>query len=230
MVCLKVHGGEADDITSYGLERFKTKWKDILNSVHLKFQILPNIKYFVILNEREFMLDDVTNYETFIIDCLIQMKTCGYKVGISTANTYYSCIKFSDNIKRVIDCFFINQYPTLSFSGIDTTMEQCKSVWNSLFLIGALENLAQHKKPIIMSETGVKDYYEYLANPSNYTWDSSNLNSSIDGEVGILYLGSLLQSNFIKYISSTWLWFTETFMKEDVKKYIDLYKGGVING
>ena len=230
VVCIKVHGAEADDIAIYGLDRFKTKWKDILNSIHLKFQMLPNIKYFVVLNEREFMLDDATNYETFIIECLNQMKAYGYKVGISTTNTYYSCIKFSDNVRAVIDCFFINQYPSLSFSGIDTTMEQCESVWNSLFLIGALENLSQYKKPIIMSESGVRDYYEYLANPSNYTWDDLGVTPSINGEVGILYLGSLLKSDFIKYITSTWLWFNETFMKEDVKKYIDLYKGGVING
>lgn len=227
--CLKVHGANDEaNVTSYGLENFKTRWKYLLNEIHNKFSLL-NIEYFVVLNEKEYMYENTTNYENFILECISQMKDYGYKVGVSTASTYYSVVKISELIKNAVDCFFINQYPSLSFKGNRATLDDCKSGWNSQFLLSSIENIKSYGKEIILSESGVRNYYEYLASPSKYTWDSNTgITPSVNGEVGILYLGSLLKSEYIKYFSRLWLWYPDTFMKPDVKVYIDKYKGGVL--
>ena len=201
---------------------FKEQWETLITQVLTKFQN-KGIDYFICFNEMEEIYNDA-NYKEWILEIISLCQSYGFKTGISTKGW---SLPLNNDFYNASDVIFPNLYPTISAKKEKTTEED---VINALQQAYRIQNIIRCKeknprKPIIVNEIGVQDYWIALQSPENYVWDSSDMVST-DGEAPNLLMNGIFEVLNKSYIAEVWWWYDIYF--EPTKKTCLRYLKGVI--
>ena len=190
-----------EDITAMGLSNFKNSYFNYIKEVETTFNDL-NIEYFVPFNEFVSFYGDSSN-TSYIVSVLNYIKGLGYKTGISTMGLN-ECFNLLDDIKNVVDVFFVNHYQSISDKLEQTTNMDSIMSFNSSNIIQFASYFKNNfpGKEFIISETGVNDYWEALKKPE--TSYGSERNNGIVQDVYLNGVFSYLNSDLI---DGVWWWF-----------------------
>ncbi|WP_039658457.1 hypothetical protein [Clostridium tyrobutyricum] len=231
-VVLKMHCHTPQStIQAMDFTNFTTAYKNFVTMLAQKFQN-QGIEYFIPLNEKSYIYTNST-YESFCQDLLNIGKTYGYTYcGFSTSG-WEENEKILDNLKNAVDCFFLNCYPGISYKLDDTTLEDGLEAWENSELINYLKHFkaTYPNKPIIMSETGVMDYWCALVAPGTYNWSTIAPQDYIKtyGKAPAIMLYGLFNSTIKYYINKVWWCYNDGLIYDPCIKLIKEYIGGVYN-
>ncbi len=220
--CVKIHRQRIteENVNSYGMTGFKTKWKEFVTTIGELFKPY-NIPYLTVINETDFITMN-TEHTPFILELFTIAKNMGYKTGITTLGVW-EFSRIPEEIKLGSDAFFINCYPKISARKQATTYQDSVQAWNLNTDIRYIKSLKSiYNKPVIISESGVMDYWICLANPGKWDWDESILGNPSDGKVSNIYLKGMLENlKDTEEIESIWLWYDIYFPinNEMIKSY-----------
>ncbi len=200
--CIKVHRQQFtdDEIMSYGVEKFKTNYKSLVNTLASYFSD-KGIEYFIPFNELSCIYS--TTHNDYVLEVLNMCKGYGYKVGISTAGTDET-YNLTDSIKQCVDGFFINYYQPISSKGNKTNNYDAILSFGENELIAISQYLKQEypNKDVIISETGVQDYWGALIKP-----ETSFGTERTGGVVQDIYLNGVFNCLNEPSIDGIWWWF-----------------------
>lgn len=207
---------EKETIMQIGIEKFKADYKKLVLNIATSLQNCA-IKYAVVFNENEWLYLD-KQYEDFVIDVIESVKALGYKVCINTMGVI-NTLKLSDRIKNAVDVFSANTYPNISNKLDKTTFDDVVNSLNTNNIINMFKHLKNtYNKKMIISETGVMDYWACLNNPGQWQWDSK-LQVSSNGRVEELLLYGIFNSiyNSDLFEEVWWCYDTLTQYEQTVK-------------
>ncbi|MDP4146110.1 MAG: hypothetical protein Q8936_16740 [Bacillota bacterium] len=242
---MKFHEGYTiDNVFAMGIDAFKTKFKAMVQEVCDRYKN-NGIQYLGLFNEWQnfYKVNGVTynsvvyDFVPFVLECFNIAKNDGFKVSVScagvSADGWSSWIIVDDTVKNACDIFMVNGYPPIGNKGQYTTMQDCLDGWNNYGLHNVIRQIRQQYggKPVIMSETGIMDYWYNFFVPGD-----SSLRYGIlsNGETGYRYLYGLFES-LKQYDTDTLLavnwWYDSTFTTytDKMKPLISSYLKGGIN-
>lgn len=221
-----IHVYENYDSLTYG-EDFKTKW---VNGIKLVLDKVKDIDYtyMCVWNENTDKL-----YSTYVKDGILEsyeeVRKAGKKAGIALAGIAAS-FRIDEEYLSKADFIAFNFYPQVSNKKMGTSIEDGIKAWQNNGLSEWLKYIEMKypEKDILLTESGILDYWSALANPEG--WGFNWYDSDTTGKVmEIFYTGLLetLKDTRIKYI---FLWYPKSFIKfpEKMKKLLNKYLGGVI--
>lgn len=189
----------------------------------------------VILNERGDIYGRSSNatQNTFAVNAVQEIKTLGYRVGISFAHvTKYGPLEvhtICPELLEELDFFGVNVYPVIGGARQNTTLRDSIDAWTTpLGEIKYLKYLYPEKE-VVISETGIYDYYDSLLAPAD--WTINTLQYTHLDTVDMFYYG-LFTSPELKYlVSEVWQLYNDHF-RRDPNKAIVLFnkylKGGFV--
>ena len=129
------------------------------------------------------------------------------------------------NFNELIDiseCLFINFYPKISDKGINTTKEDSIKAWNSHVNKFEKLKLEYPDKPIIISECGVRHYWEYLSEPWGY--DKDNIYTDGKGEVAKIFFYGLFENEKLNnLLDEVWIWYPEQMKYKEFYDFMKQY-------
>lgn len=218
---------DPSDIERYGHSKWLIDYKNLISQFA---NIAKNdIKYFVVMNERSSIFYN-SNYKNDIKNILNHARSFGYKVGVSFTNNEASVL-FNDNNKWLVnevDVLFFNAYLPISNKLNKTTKQDSLVAWNR-----GIKNIKMAKtktnKPIIISETGVKDYWQYLSNPAAWSLGNDVPENNSKGMCSFIYFFGMFNSNIGEYVDEIWLWYPYTYHYQHNYKLFTEYLGGNYN-
>lgn len=187
----KFHFTPESSITATILEKYYTKINEIMQELK---DYSTNI---YILNEATY----ITGFETEVMQLIGQLKS-NYNVGISF--NIGSLRITSKSILNILDFVGYNYYPNLSsqgkYSNKNIMQNRCNDNEDMNMIIYLISLFGKNK--VNITETGIRDYYIYLREPSNYTQEQIEENN---GDVVKLYYSIVLETlnNNVNSIS-TW--------------------------
>ena len=228
MNAIKFHFGyDPDDIVAYGRDKWLADYKNLIT----KFADIAknNIDYFVVMNERSSIFYN-TEYKENVIEILNHARSFGYKVGVSFTNNEANDLFSNDNkwLVDVVDVLFFNAYVPISNKLSKTTLKDGLIAWNN-----GIKNVKMAKtktnKPIIISETGVKDYWQYLSSPASWNMGEDIHENSSNGMCSLIYFYGMFNSDIGNYVDEIWLWYPYTYHYEHNYKLFTEYLGGFLN-
>lgn len=180
------------------------------------------IKHCVVLNERNDMFTD--NNLSYMNDLVYQLKQLGYKVSINANSRNTILINKADypQMFETYDFISCNMYPSISAKGRNTTLQDCKNAWESET---RFNGLLSNQKKFILTETGMRPYWNYFASPARYEYDYEY---EYDINAQLLYLEGVFSSAINDLASEIWLWFFPENYNEKVENLIRSFtnKGG----
>lgn len=189
--------------------------------------IAQNCEYVSILNESEnYGANDSPNDANVVafIKTIRTKYNDKYKIGISGSVN-------EETIKRYgpyVDMFMPFAYPTISFKGRKTTYADSVTAWESSDILKNIQRLIQAypDKPIIICETGCKNYYNSLKFPEDSRYYTGELITN--GEPFSIFLYGLLEKsrkNQLPNVTEIWLYYTDG-LYDDTQKLIKKYTNG----
>ena len=171
--CMKC---EKDDILTYGVDKFKVSYQNLLLTIMNKFNDL-DIKYFVPFNEVPYIYTELLT--SFACQMLTLCKHNGYLTGVSCKGTE-DAFKVPSEVMTTSDVILINYYKSISNKKEKTTIEDSINSWYSSGLLSFIRHFKnKYNKNVIISETGVKDYWEALIKPETSFNDVIKFNGAV---------------------------------------------------
>lgn len=223
---LKLHGfSSTDEVDS--VENFEENYITIIDQILDFFDGYCN---YIFLNNEVSNFTQTKPYTDFTIAAANHVKNKGYYAGVSVMGKH-GCVLFSDDVIDVLDCIGINDYPVVSFSGNPVAYSEFEEAFAER--MSKVEWIQRRGLEIWITESGVLDYWECLANPSKYIWGGidcgnadfgSGLNADTDYSIGYLWLSSLID-NYKNTATHICTWFNETFCNNRCSTLIAQYKG-----
>ena len=171
--CMKC---EKDDILTYGVDKFKVSYQNLLLTIMNRFNDL-DIKYFVPFNEVPHIYTELLT--NFACQMLTLCKHNGYLTGVSCKGTE-DAFKVPSKVMTTSDVILINYYRSISNKKEQTTIEDSINSWYSSGLLSFIRHFKnKYNKNVIISETGVKDYWEALIKPETSFNDDIKFNGAV---------------------------------------------------
>ena len=215
------------DVENYG----RTKWLLDYKNLITQFADIAKdeIEYFVVMNERSSIFYN-SDYKEDIKEILNHARNYGYKVGVSFTNNEANELFASDNkwLVNEVDVLFFNAYKSISNKLDKTTKQDSVVAWNRSFKTIKMAK-TKTDKPIIISETGVKDYWQYLSNPASWSLGDDTTENSSNGMCSFIYFYGMFNSDIGDYVDEIWLWYPYTYHYDHNYKLFTEYLGGSYN-
>ena len=214
-----------DDIKSYGVSEFFADYKANVDKVT---SALPEAGVPLILfNERGDLYGATSLYSGNVRNVLQDLVSATFKVNISF-QSLQDFVSADPHVQEIVDSILINSYARISDKNQETTLADVTSGIDVNFYNMALYVHSLYpKKPLIMSEFGIKN--NWAAFDETWNWNFSSVYDDPTGKVSYLYLRGLMQSETIKLFDGIWLWFYADLLQSDAgKEYLRAYKKGVI--
>lgn len=214
-----------DDIKSYGVSEFFADYKANVDKVT---SALPEAGVPLILfNERGDLYGATSPYSGNVRNVLQDLVSATFKVDISF-QSLQDFVSADPHVQEIVDSILINSYARISDKNQETTLADVTSGIDVNFYNMALYVHSLYpKKPLIMSEFGIKN--NWAAFDETWNWNFSSVYDDPTGKVSYLYLRGLMQSETIKLFDGVWLWFYADLLQSDAgKEYLRAYKKGVI--
>ena len=214
-----------DDIKSYGVSEFFADYKANVDKVT---SALPEAGVPLILfNERGDLYGATSPYSGNVRNVLQDLVSATFKVNISF-QSLQDFVSADPHVQEIVDSILINSYARISDKNQETTLADVTSGIDVNFYNMALYVHSLYpKKPLIMSEFGIKN--NWAAFDETWNWNFSSVYDDPTGKVSYLYLRGLMQSETIKLFDGIWLWFYADLLQSDAgKEYLRAYKKGVI--
>lgn len=214
-----------DDIKSYGVSKFFADYKANVDKVT---SALPEAGVPLILfNERGDLYGATSPYAGNVRNVLQDLVGETFKVDISF-QSLQDFVSADPHVQEIVDSILINSYARISDKNQETTLADVTSGIDVNFYNMALYVHSLYpKKPLIMSEFGIKN--NWAAFDETWNWNFSSVYDDPTGKVSYLYLRGLMQSETIKLFDGIWLWFYADLLQSDAgKEYLRAYKKGVI--
>ena len=213
---LKIHHANYD--TSKILENsalFINDMQNIIDTLYETFKNVNSIEYLTVLNELTSLFVD-NNNNSLIISLINYAKSKGYKSGITSAGSNYFN-RISDEILNASDILATNEYVRIGSKREETTYSDSLIAWENAPFNSLYQNYAGkfRDKKFIISETGCKNNWEALQNPSGYNFTSEQPPNS---EAQNTYLYGMF--NKCQLIDEVWLWFEIPENKTLFKNYL----------
>lgn len=214
-----------DDIKSYGVSEFFADYKANVDKIT---SALPEAGVPLILfNERGDLYGATSPYSGNVRNVLQDLVSATFKVDISF-QSLQDFVSADPHVQEIVDSILINSYARISDKNRETTLTDVSTGIDVNFYNMALyvHSLCP-KKPLIMSEFGIKN--NWAAFDETWNWNFSSVYDDPTGKVSYLYLRGLMQSETIKLFDGVWLWFYADLLQSDAgKEYLRAYKKGVI--
>lgn len=208
------------DIQALGKEKFISEYKRLLNMIIDVAKTMSNVTTISILNEAN-SLQKSDDYVALFTDCFDIIKNNNFKCGTSIAGVY-NAIDVNPLILSQCDVININEYVPISSKGKYTTVEDAKIAFKNSLLKDKL--IAIHKinsnADIIISESGMKDYYSAFQFPVAFNFGDMTTHN---GECQNIYLDGLLDYfKDCKLVKKVFWWyeFKDEILKQTTIKYI----------
>ncbi|MCC4352314.1 phage baseplate upper protein [Limosilactobacillus reuteri] len=214
-----------DDIKSYGVSEFFAAYKANVDKVT---SALPEAGVPLILfNERGDLYGATSPYSGNVRNVLQDLVSATFKVNISF-QSLQDFVSADPHVQEIVDSILINSYARISDKNRETTLTDISTGIDVNFYNMALYVHSLYpKKPLIMSEFGIKN--NWAAFDETWNWNFSSVYDDPTGKVSYLYLRGLMQSETIKLFDGVWLWFYADLLQSDAgKEYLRAYKKGVI--
>lgn len=187
-------------------EKFFNEYQQFIISVLNRFKQY-DIEYACLFNENY----HVSNIESvqYISSLISAVKQLGYKTTISFAGVgdyNGSFTNYPTEIVELLDGYFLNLYPRASKKYEKTVFyDIINGLQTNLDLEAIASIKSKYNKEIVISETGVQDYWDALSEPSVALWDSNATVSK--GKAPLLYLEGLFNYYNSENISSMCWWY-----------------------
>lgn len=220
--CIKIHQqaiSKSNIEDEIGVSNFLSMWTESVMGIVEKFKNY-NINYLTIMNEVPYLYGNVEN-EDYIINLIQQVKTKGYKVGITCMGIDDLLNVCLENIKLELDILCFNHYQNISNLGDKITVKDCELAWKTSYVNYYIDALKKYNKQIIMSETGTQDFWCALTNPSVNKWEEK-YKIETNGEAPKVYYEGLFNSNI--EVDEVWTWYKINYPQ--IKKLVDEYIKG----
>ena len=222
---IKVHCTD-NVIDGIGFDSFKTQYEEIV--INICNEVKNMVEYFVVFNELPSVYHDSTRID-FVTDLLTKIKNFGFNTGVSFEGSMdaYKLITNTE-LANAIDTIFVNHYPAISFKAEKTTLNDSVIAWSDIKEIEALKRICN--KPIIISESGVQDFWECLSRPARSDWTGLSQTRSY-GESAYIYLYGMFKALNQEIIEEVWLWYPEQMRYDKVYTLVNKHvKGEHYNG
>ena len=195
--CMKC---EKNDILTYGIDNFKVSYENLLLTIMNRFNSL-DIKYFVPFNEVPHIYTELLT--DFTCQMLTLCKDNGYLTGVSCKGTE-DAFKIPSVVMTTSDVILINYYKSISNKKEQTTIEDSINSWYSSDLLSWVRHFKnKYNRNVIISETGVKDYWESLIKPETSFDDAIKFN----GAVQKIYWEGAFDYLNDNNLTELWQWF-----------------------
>lgn len=214
-----------DKINLYGEERWKTAWKSFITEIGTKFKD-SGFEYLTVHNEVQYVYN-TDKYVGFVLECFNIARGLGYKTGVTHAGFEEACFNVKSEIRDGADAIFVNHYQSITNEGAKIHKERSVDAWKGSFSLNYIDHLIKYNKPIIISESGVEDYWCALTAPEKYGWEKFN-QAPTNGESQYVYLYGAFEVLDTSGINELWSWYSINY--PIVTRLISKYVGGVING
>ena len=214
-----------DDIKSYGVSEFFADYKANVDKVT---SALPEAGVPLILfNERGDLYGATSPYSGNVRNVLQDLVSATFKVDISF-QSLQDFVSADPHVQEIVDSILINSYARISDKNQETTLADVTSgIDVNFYNVALYVHSLYPKKPLIMSEFGIKN--NWAAFDETWNWNFSSVYDDPTGKVSYLYLRGLMQSETIKLFDGVWLWFYADLLQSDAgKEYLRAYKKGVI--
>lgn len=214
-----------DDIKSYGVSEFFADYKANVDKVT---SALPEAGVPLILfNERGDLYGATSPYSGNVRNVLQDLVSATFKVDISF-QSLQDFVSADPHVQEIVDSILINSYARISDKNQETTLADVTSgIDVNFYNVALYVHSLYPKKPLIMSEFGIKN--NWAAFDETWNWNFSSVYDDPTGKVSYLYLRGLMQSETIKLFDGIWLWFYADLLQSDAgKEYLRAYKKGVI--
>lgn len=214
-----------DDIKAYGVSEFFADYKANVDKVT---SALPEAGVPLILfNERGDLYGATSPYSGNVRNVLQDLVSATFKVDISF-QSLQDFINADPHVQEIVDSILINSYARISDKNQETTLADVTSgIDVNFYNVALYVHSLYPKKPLIMSEFGIKN--NWAAFDETWNWNFSSVYDDPTGKVSYLYLRGLMQSETIKLFDGIWLWFYADLLQSDAgKEYLRAYKKGVI--
>lgn len=214
-----------DDIKDYEVDNFFTQYKANIDKVT---GALPEAGVPIIaFNERGDLYGASSPYHGNVLNVLQELVGSGYRVEIS----FQSLQDFATadiKVQEIVDAILINMYPRISDKKFEVTMQDVSSgIDVNTYNLALYVHSLYPKKPLIMSEFGIKNNWAAFDEPWN--WDFSSVYDDSTGKVPFIYIKGLMQSESIKLFDGVWLWFYADLLQSKAgREYLSAYKRGTI--
>ena len=214
-----------DDIKAYGVSEFFADYKANVDKVT---SALPEAGVPLILfNERGDLYGATSPYSGNVRNVLQDLVSATFKVDISF-QSLQDFVSADPHVQEIVDSILINSYARISDKNQETTLADVTSgIDVNFYNVALYVHSLYPKKPLIMSEFGIKN--NWAAFDETWNWNFSSVYDDPTGKVSYLYLRGLMQSETIKLFDGIWLWFYADLLQSDAgKEYLRAYKKGVI--
>lgn len=214
------------------IDTFKPFWKNIIDTYcSALFEEGYKLSVVTCFNELATIYSSTT-YKDFVLEVLEIPKKYEYKASISCLNIG-EIIVMDKDITDKLDVFCSNIYPKGSYNGASATVEEQVQCWDrQVTLVKALKE-EYPSKEIYITETGLRDTWEALANPGDYNLTGTGYTTTY-GEVSALFLRGLFESEMMNHVASVTYWYFDSLfgattrkMFEPIKKLFTEYMGVV---
>ena len=217
---IKFHSVEDEYIQQIGVEKFFTEYKQIIND----FISVPNnnIEHITVCNESPTTYYN-TIYKPYFTDIMNFISSLGYKTGVTLTANDAANSSNEDNawIFNLSTNIYCNWYPTISNKLEKTTKTDCINGVNSNFR-RPLTAKETYNKHLIASECGVKNGWENLSNPADWTINGKNSN----GKAPRLYWYGIFESEAYNHFDEIWVWYDRYLYYDETIKLFNYYLGG----
>lgn len=201
---------------------FNTQYADQINIISDRFKNITD--RIICFNEFNYIYNNVSN-KNFVLSLIDNLKIKGFKVGISTQGSEEMYV-MDEDIKESLDILGINHYRYISTKKDRTTYSDSFNSWNNSTVLKTMKHLKEkyQNKEVVMTESGVQDYWEALAKPEHFNWSDT---SSTSGKAQATYLYGLLSNTNVDYINSVWWWYNFSTKEGDTSKLTRHILGGI---
>ena len=203
----------AEQMNSITFAKYDEQYRTILQELSSHFKD-KGIEIFTVLNE--FMsIDQKEENANALIAWMKIVQDNGFKSGITTSGIYNNTL-VPESVIAASDVICANVYPAISFKLDKTTKQDSVNAWshNEVFKWIKHRKAQYPDKEIIISETGVPNFWEYLGGDAT---SMTNLHRSNKATEVFLYgLFEVLKD--IDGLSRVWWWYGFWVGGTDIEK------------
>jgi hypothetical protein len=193
-------------------------YKSLVLSTLTAVQGITNV--YVYNEANAFIEENIADIVTFIN----VLKSLNYKVGMSCTSQGFRDLNVKESwqpITTALDIVGYNFYPRICAPGIKGTSAKSVAVWNEI------DNYRDRfpDKKVVISETGILPYMEFLEQPSLYRiQDYATQTPTVDAQKMFFY--GLLNKLNLNVVDGIYFWFTESWTDETIDFISQYIKGG----